>query len=196
MKNFIYLFLFSSLLSFSNLGLSQDEPLDKDLRLEFEPGLYFSGGRSLLGMYNITKKDNLALGFYLMTTNVPEQIGKHLLTNVNFDSTAVSITQEYALNLRYRIKFFKNYESNPFVGVILGWENIRLKKAGLPDLNINTFVCTPHLGFEFYVYKKMVYLNPQIRSVFYFGSKKSDLTRPENLNSFILLPSISVGLRL
>lgn len=196
MKSFIYLFALTSLLGFSNQSLAQDEPLDKDLRLEFEPGLYFAGGRSLLGMYNLTKNDNLALGFYLMTTNVPQQIGKNLLTNVDFDSTTVSITQEYALNLRYRIKFFKNYESNPFVGVICGWENIRLKKAGLPDLNISTLVCTPHLGFEFYVYKKMVYINPQIRSVFYFGGKKSDLTRPESLNSFIILPSISVGLRL
>jgi hypothetical protein len=180
---------------FTPVTFGQDESTEKDLMLEFEPGLYFYGGRSLLGLYNVTGSNNFAVGAYLMTTEVPEFISKNLLNNV-MDSSTIRITSEYALNFRYRFNIFKNYQSNPFVGLILGWENIRIQKPGMADLNIPTFLATPHVGFEFFIYKKMVFLNPQFRSVFYFGHNKSDETRPETINNFILLPSITLGLRL
>ena len=165
------------------------------LKLETEPGLYFYMGRSLLGSYNITKDNNFSIGLYFMTTNVPESFANRLLTDMSAN-TSVRVTQEYALNFRYILRIFKNIESNPFVGIITGWENIRLEKDGTETLDIGTFLLTPHIGYEFYVYKRMLFINPQFRTAFYFGGSKSDETRPENIRSYMILPSITLGLRL
>jgi hypothetical protein len=165
------------------------------LKLESEPALYFNMGRSLLGSYSITKDNNFSIGLYFMTTNVPESFANRLLTNVS-ENTSVRVTQEYALNFRYIIRIFKNIESNPFVGLITGWENIRLQKDGTETLDIGTFLVTPHIGYEFYVYKRMLFINPQFRTAFYFGQSKSDVTRPEQIKRYMILPSITLGLRL
>ena len=165
------------------------------LKLESEPALYFNMGRSLLGSYNITKDNNFSIGLYFMTTNVPESFANRLLTDVA-ENTSVRVTQEYALNFRYIFRIFKNIESNPYVGLIAGWENIRLEKEGTETLDIGTLLMTPHIGYEFYVYKRMLFINPQFRTAFYFGGSKSDESRPEKINKYMILPSISLGLRL
>jgi len=178
--------------TFSAVGQDVEE---NKLKLEVEPGLYFNSGRSILGMYNVTKDNNLGIGLYLMTTNIPEQIYSNMLTNVS-DSTTVSVSTEVALNVRYRFKLSKNMESNPYVGMILGWENIWLRKDGMEDLNISTMLITPHVGYEFYLYKKMLYVNPQIRYVLYMGTSYDVSNRPEKLNSSAFVPSVSLGFRL
>lgn len=165
------------------------------LKLESEPALYFNMGRSLLGSYSLTKDNNFSVGLYFMTTNVPVSFANRLLIGVT-ENTDVRVTQEYALNFRYIIRIFKNIESNPYVGLITGWENIRLQKDGTETLDIGTLLVTPHVGFEFYVYKRMLFINPQFRTAFYFGGSKSDESRPEKINKYMILPSITLGLRL
>lgn len=165
------------------------------LKLEFEPGLIYSQGRSLMASYNVTESNNFGVGIYLMSSNIPEQFGKQMINNLP-DNSESRVTAEYALNLRYRFNIFKNVESNPYLGVILGWENIEINAPFEKELNISTFLATPHIGYEIYVYKKMIYLNPQIRSVFYVGQEYSVDDRDEELRDFMLLPSLSVGVRL
>ncbi|UKN00243.1 hypothetical protein K6119_10910 [Paracrocinitomix mangrovi] len=165
------------------------------LKMEIEPGLFFNSGRSINGLYTVTPDRNFAVGLYLMATDIPEKIHKNMFNNA-LSGTNVRVTQEYALLLRYRIRAFKKYESNPYVGLISGWEELRLTQDSLGTMYMSTFLMTPHVGFELYLYKRMLYLNTQFRSVFYLGAKKSDAARPEELKSYLLLPSISLGLRL
>lgn len=189
-------FLFSLIMIGATTSATAQINVDENkLRLEIEPGLFFNNGRSINGLYTVTEDNNFAVGLYLMATDVPEAIHKNMFDNV-LEGTHVRATQEYAFNFRYRLRLFKKFESNPYVGLILGWEEIRLKNDSLSDLDITTFLITPHLGYELYLYKKMVYLNTQIRSVFYAGSQKSDDTRTESLKSYMILPSISFGLRI
>lgn len=177
---------------FAQDSLNVDE---NRLRLEFEPGLFFNNGRSLLGLYTITDDYNLSAGLYLMTSDVPNNIASNIFSNYS-DTTLVRVTEEYAVNIRYRIRLSKKYESNPYVGMIFGWENFRFSHEGKKLFDYTTFILTPHVGYEFYLYKKMFYLNPQLRGVFYMGGEKTDETRSEELKSALFLPSIAVGLRL
>ena len=191
----IILILIFCVSSFLNGQIERPNVAENRLKLETEPALYFNMGRSLLGSYSLTKDNNFSIGLYFMTTNVPESFANRLLTNVS-ENTSVRVTQEYALNFRYIIRVFKNIESNPFVGLITGWENIRLQKDGTEKLDIGTFLVTPHIGYEFYVYKRMLFINPQFRTAFYFGGSKSDAARPEKIKPYMILPSITLGLRL
>jgi len=168
---------------------------DNKLRLEFEPGLFFNNGRSLNAMYTITADNNLSAGVYLMASDVPESFHNNMFENV-LDLTHIRATKEFAFNFRYRFKLFRKMESNPYLGVILGWEEIKLTHPDLSDLRYTTFLLTPHLGYEVYLYKKMLYLNLQVRSVFYIGAEKSDKLRQETLKDYWVLPSLSVGLRI
>lgn len=165
------------------------------LRLEFEPGLFFNNGRSLSCFYTVTEDNNFSVGLYLMATDVPEGISKNLFNNVA-PNTQIRVTKEYAFAFRYRFNVFKKYESSPYLGLILGWEELSFKNPILPELTFTTFLVTPHVGYEIYLYKKMFYLNPQIRSVFYVGDQKSDELRLEEFKGFTVLPSISIGLRI
>lgn len=176
---------------------SSDRPdvSENKLRLEFEPGLFFNNGRSLGCFYSVTENNNFSVGLYLMATDIPESIYKNIFKNV-VPNTNIRVTQEYAFTFRYRLNLFKQFESNPYLGLILGWEELRFTNPTLTDLTFTTFLATPHLGYEVYLYKRMLYLNPQIRSVFYLGSEKSDATRTESLNKYTILPSISIGLRI
>lgn len=176
----------------SNKDLNVD---DNKLRMEFEPGLFFNNGRSLNVLYTVTSDNNLSAGIYLMTSDVPDAFHNNMFKNI-LPLTHIRATEEYAVNFRYRIKLFRKYESNPYVGIILGWEEIKLTNPNLADLKYTTFLVTPHLGYEVYLYKKMLYMNVQLRSVFYVGSQKSDDTRLEELNRFWILPSLSIGLRI
>lgn len=188
--------LFVALLSLNaTTTYGQDDVEKNKLKIEVEPALLFNGGRSLMGLYSITKNNNLALGLYLMSTNIPDQVAHNMFDNLT-DSTTARVSAEAALNVRYRLKLDKKHESNPYIGLIAGWENIRLQKAGLKDLNVSTVILTPHIGYEIYFYKKMFYFNPQIRSVFYLGTSNSDATRSEKLKSYTFIPSLSVGIRL
>ena len=167
---------------------------DNRLKIETEPFLIFNKGLSLNVMYNLTKNNNFGIGIYLFASDVPNILANNMIKNFT-DSSSMRVADEFSLNLRYRIKLGKNIESNPYVGIILGWESLNLQRTGYSDITLSTFFATPHIGYEFYVYKKMLYLNPQIRMAFYLGDKSTDETRPETLNTYLLLPSLSMGLR-
>ncbi len=167
---------------------------DNRLKIETEPFLIFNKGLSLNVMYNLTKNNNFGIGIYLFASDVPNILANNMVNNFT-DSSSMRVADEFSINLRYRIKLGKNIESNPYVGIILGWESLDLRRSGYSNMTISTFFATPHIGYEFYVYKKMFYLNPQLRMAFYLGDKSSDKTRPESLNTYLLLPSLSMGVR-
>ena len=167
---------------------------DNRLKIETEPFLIFNKGLSLNVMYNLTKNNNFGIGIYLFASDVPNILANNMIKNFT-DSSSMRVADEFSLNLRYRIKLGKNIESNPYVGIILGWESLNLQRTGYSDITLSTFFATPHIGYEFYVYKKMLYLNPQIRMAFYLGDKSTDETRPETLKTYLLLPSLSMGVR-
>jgi hypothetical protein len=167
---------------------------DNRLKIETEPFLIFNNGLSFNVMYNLTKNNNFGIGIYLFASDVPNILANNMIKNFT-DSSSMRVADEFSLNLRYRIKLGKNIESNPYVGIILGWESLDLHRSGYSNMTISTFFATPHIGYEFYVYKKMFYLNPQLRMAFYLGDKSSDKTRPESLNTYLLLPSLSMGVR-
>lgn len=175
-------------------AFSQEKIEDKRLKIETEPGLFFNEGRSLGMLYNVTKDNNFGVGLYVLSSNVPDAIADDMFDNYN-DSLAVRVTEEYAVYLRYRIRISKEIESNPYVGLIAGWENFELTREGLDDLDIGTFIITPHIGYELFAYKQILYVNTQIRVPIYVGQKKSDELREEALKPFTLLPSISIGFR-
>jgi hypothetical protein len=188
-----FVFLYA-LFSAPVFGQDEGNVENNRLKLETEPALLFNNGFSINAMYNVTKNNNFGIGVYLVATDVPTSFAKNLFTEFT-DSSSARATKEFALSFRYRIRLAKKIESNPYVGLILGWENFRLMIPGTQDLDIATFFVTPHIGYEFYVYKKKVYINPQVRSVFYFGQDKSDKSRTESLNEFFILPAIFVGIR-
>lgn len=189
--------LFLSVVSFSSFGQGIERPdvSENKLKLEFEPGLFFNKGRSLGALYTVTNDNNFAVGLYLLSTDIPEAIHKNIFKNV-VPNTNIRVKQEYAFTFRYRFHIFKKFESNPYAGLILGWEEILFTNDTLADLKFSTYLVTPHLGYELYLYKRMLFINTQIRSVFYIGNKKSDATRTEELNGFTIIPSISIGLRI
>ena len=179
---------------FISSAYSQDDVEANRLKIESEPFLIFNNGQSLNLMYNVTKDNNFGVGIYLFTSDIPNAVGENMIFNFT-DSTSAQVSDEFAITLRYRIKLGKNIESNPYVGLILGWESLSLHRTGVSDMTLSTFFVTPHIGYELYVYKKMLYLNPQIRTAFFLGDKSSDETRPESLNSYHILPSLSLGIR-
>jgi len=196
-KAFYTSFILSLILSgmFSSNAIAQFEDIEKNkIKLEIEPGLFFNNGRSLNAFYLVTKDNNLGLGIYLMATDIPSTIANSMFDNL-VDKTSARLTQEYALNVRYRVRVSKNIQSNPYVGLLLGWENIRLNAPGFNEMDVSTYLITPHIGYELFFYKKMLYVNPQIRSAFYVGENKSQLGRAESLKSYLILPSISFGIR-
>lgn len=179
---------------FISSAYSQDDVEANRLKIESEPFLIFNNGQSLNLMYNVTKDNNFGVGIYLFTSDIPNAVGENMISNFT-DSTSAQVSDEFAITLRYRIKLGENIESNPYVGLILGWESLSLQRTGVSDMTLSTFFVTPHIGYELYVYKKMLYLNPQIRTAFFLGGKSSDENRPESLNSYHILPSLSLGIR-
>jgi hypothetical protein len=190
--------LSASLFIFSHLIAQTDSIKDRDLRIEVEPASFLFRGFSG-GIYqNITKNNQLSLGLFTAFLDVPDPLRKTLFNNVGqSDTSHARLGFELAVNARYRFKLFPSRESNPYVGVILGWEYFDVSQPSIAGVNrLSTFIFTPYLGYELYFYKRMLYLNPQLRGVTYFGSKSSIENRPESLKSFGLLPQIGIGIRL
>lgn len=177
-----------------NLEAQIDTEKDKDWKIEIEPlSIVYKGfGGQIL--YNITKNNLFSAGLYAITLDVPDQLKPKMFDNVPKETFA-RLGFEIAAVVRYKIPVFE-MESNPYVGAIIGWEYFDLQSDQAAEkLRISTMIATPYVGYEFYVYKKMFYINPQLRSVFYFNTSSSDDTRPEKLNNFFLLPTVSIGIR-
>ncbi|MCH2233502.1 MAG: hypothetical protein MK078_04545 [Crocinitomicaceae bacterium] len=195
MKRIIFLTLVLTLSALSSKA--QDaEASDKKFRLEIEPASFAFRGFSGSLLYALTPDNSFSLGLYAASVNVPVFTRRNMFDNVGEDTSSVRLGFQAALMARYNINIFKNMESNPYVGLIFGWEYFDIDQPYNPEtLRITTFIATPYVGYEFYFYKQMLFLNPQLRGVFYFGDKSSDASRPEQLTGGYLLPQLSLGVR-
>lgn len=186
-------FLFSVLI-YSNVSAQIDTEKEKDWKVEIEPLSIVYKGFGAQVLYNITKNNLLSVGLYAITLEVPDLLKPNMFDNVPKE-TPTRLGFEIAAVIRYKIPVF-DMESNPYVGAIIGWEYFDIQfDPAVEKLRISTMIATPYVGYEFYVYKKMLYINPQLRSVFYFNTSTSDKSRPEKLNNFFLLPTASIGIR-
>lgn len=192
-----YLFLLVILTNcFSSFSQENKLPReDKNFRLEMEPASVVLRGLAASLTYNVTQYDDFNVGIYGASLDIPKWVQRNMFDNVG-DTTNIRLGMEAAIMVRYKLNLLKHRESNPYVGMIAGWEYFDIKQPGMEKLRISTGIATPYIGFEFYVYKQMLYLNPQIRGVYYFGTKNSDETRAEQLHDCYLLPQVSIGIRL
>lgn len=193
----VFLFSAAMALALNTVCLSQtDEPKDRNFRLEVEPGSFVLRGFGVAALYNLTEDNNLSAGVHFSMLDVPDWTKEMMFDNVSVDSSTVRLGFHGALMMRYRIKVFEKWESNPYVGLIAGYEYSDITQPGYANpVRISSFVATPYAGYEFYVFRQMIYINPQLRGAFYFGSKSSDSTRPEKMGTVLLLPQVSVGVR-
>lgn len=203
MKNVIAASLVSVLVSLSVFAQDTEDTSgkDRDLKIEIEPASFFLRGAAGSVAYNVTKDNAFSLGLYSASLDVPGWAKPYIFENVyddiSFEDTSdVRLGFELALMARYKFDLFKDWESDPYVGLILGWEYFDVTPKGGTSVRLSTIVATPYIGFEFYILKQMLYVNPQLRGVFYFGQQTSDSARPEAISSFFMLPQISLGIRI
>jgi len=169
----------------------------RKFRIEIEPAAFALKGVSGSILYNVSKTPNLSLGLFGASVDVPIFTRATMFKNVGGDTSDVRLGFQAALMARYNLKLFKEMESNPYIGLIAGWEYFDIKQPYNPDpVRLTTYVLTPYFGYEFYFYKQMLFLNPQLRGVVYLGAKSDSPARTEKLSSFLFLPQISVGIRL
>jgi len=198
MKSTIYLFVIACAIFLSTESKAQsDDTKDANFKIEIEPISFALRGFGLSGIYALTKDNNLSAGIHVSTLDVPTGwTRKNMFDNVSVDSGTVRLGFHGALMLRYKFNLFKQYESNPYVGLIAGYEYFDvISPAYVDKVRLSTFVLTPYLGFEFYIFKQIIFVNPQIRSVVYVGSKTSNSLRPESMGSFFFWPQVSIGAR-
>jgi len=168
---------------------------DKNFRVEIEPASLFLQGFAASVTYNVTKYDDFNVGIYGASLNLPKWVQTDMFSNVG-DTTDIRLGMEIAIMSRFKLNVFKNSESNPYVGSILGWEYFDITQRNSEKLRIKTGIFTPYIGYELYVYKQMVYINPQIRGVYYFQTQTADVNRPEKLAHCYFLPQVAIGMRL
>lgn len=191
----VAIFLFGA---FSSAPLHAQEQTipreDKDFRVEFEPASILLKGFAGSCTYNVTRWNDFNVGLYGASLTLPTWIQRNMFNNIG-DTTDIRLGVELAVMARYKLNVFKTRESNPYVGMILGWEYFDISQPNASTVRITTGIATPYIGFEFYVYKQMLYINPQLRGVYYFGTQTSDTSRPETLVDCYLLPQVSLGVR-
>ena len=195
MKNLVlggicsYLFL-------TNLLLAQSEntATSKKWRLEVEPLSFIYKGVGGQIMYQVCKKHDFNIGLYSLALHVPDGLKKSMFDNVP-ESVNARLGFELAAVARYKIPLFKT-ESNPVIGAIVGWEYFNIDAPGLKQLRIETFLATAYVGYELYLYKQMLYVNPQLRGVAYISPWSSDSSRKEKLKPITFVPTLSIGIRL
>ena len=183
------LFLISSLLYAQN-----DNGADKDWLIETEPSAFILNGFHLMVGKNITADNKLLLSAFVTATDVGETLRENIYSNTD-DSYKLRLGLQTSLNLRYKIELFKEKASNPYVGLIAGWEYFTLKNPTKQDLRTDVFLFTPYVGHTVFVYKQMIYLNPQLRAVLYVNPTNDIENRTEKVNTSILLPQVSLGVR-
>lgn len=203
MKNLIAASFVTLLVSMPSFAQDKEdtEVKDRDLKIEIEPASFFLKGAAGSVAYNITKDNAFSLGLYSASLDVPGWAKPYIFDNVyddiNLEDTSdVRLGFELALMARYKFDLFKEWESDPYVGLIVGWEYFDVTPRGGTSVRLSTIVATPYIGYEFYFFKQMLYVNPQLRGVFYFGQQTSDSARPEAISSFFMLPQISLGIRI
>jgi hypothetical protein len=191
--------VFSGIWSFlflTNILLAQSETQNasKKWRLEVEPLSFIYKGFGGQIMYKVSKKHDFNIGLYSLALDVPDDLKKSMFENVP-ESTSARLGFELAAVARYKIPLFKT-ESNPVIGAIVGWEYFKIDAPGLKQLRIETFLATAYVGYELYLYKQMLYVNPQLRGVAYISPWSSDSKRTEKLKPITFVPTLSLGIRL
>lgn len=198
MKQFLLATFFCSVFILNGIGYAQevnDNPQkDKDWRIEVEPSAFALKGFGLHVTRNITKDNRLNIGLYSVALDVPDRAKEKMFNNVTKE-TDIRLGFQIAMVARYKFKIEKK-ESNPYVGCIVGWEYFEISKPVLSDVRISTFIATPFIGYEIYFFKQMLYINPQLRGVFFLLPESNQPARPESLKPFFALPMLSLGIRL
>lgn len=187
-------------LTISTTGYAQKE--DHPFRIEMEPTSYIAKGWSLLGSYGVNENRNLHIGLYTIASTLPSGLNEAMFKNVLKDDE-LRLTFELASSIRYKIPYFLNTESNPYIGLFFGWETFRhTSSVNNKVTHMSNFFLTPQIGYEIYIYRQKIYLNPSVRIVYEFGIN-SDYDNPLNqddigprINDWLWLPSFSIGIRL
>lgn len=165
---------------------------DRDWKVEVEPAFALNGFGIQLHR-NITADNRMSLGLYSTALDIPETYVKGIFKNVP-NAADTRVTLEVAAVFRYKFEVFKGL-SNPYIGFIGGWEGFSVQQANKSDVEINTLLATPYIGHEIYVFGDRIYLNPQIRGVFYVNPTVKGATQGETLNTLFVLPTFSAGFR-
>ena len=189
------LFFSLFLLSLLDSGLAQENKYRR-FRLEIEPNSFFQRGVSGSVFYTIDKKGLWSVGAYSASFDLPKWTLDRIFTNVDKELSSARLGFQASASLRRKIKVFCAYESNPYLGIMLGWQYFDVIQQPLPDpVRLSTFLITPNVGYEFYLYNRQLYINPQVRFVFYAGQESDTPLRTEAVGSFFLLPQAIVGFK-
>lgn len=192
------LFIASFITVFNAAGHAQEVSdvavKDRDWGVEIEPSGFIFRGYGIQVTRNITKDNQLNIGLYSAALAIPDWAKEGIFHNVTKE-TDVRLGFELALVARYKFKIGKK-ESNPYVGFIGGWEYFDISKPLLDDVRITTIVATPLIGYEIYFFKQMLYINPQLRGVFYVAPQSNAPDRSEAIRPFFALPTLSLGIKL
>lgn len=187
--------LFSIFTSMVFVVNAQDTEIRR-LRLEVEPYSFFAQGVAGSILYTFDKKGLWSIGAYSASLNVPNRMHERIFQNVAKDSSSVRLGFQLSASLRYKIKVFCSYESNPYVGLMLGWQYFDVVQQPLPDpVRLSTFLITPNAGYEFYLFKRRLYINPQVRLVIYAGQSTDTPARPEKISGAFIFPQAIVGFK-
>lgn len=188
--------LFSLLtLLFAIAGFSQETPARR-FRVEIEPNSFFQRGLSGSLFYTIDKKELWSVGVYSAALDLPNWTLERIFRGVEKEFSTARLGFQASASLRYKIKVFCAYESNPYVGLMLGWQYFNVNQQPFVDpVRLSTFLITPNVGYEFYLYNRQLYINPQVRFVFYAGQDTDAPWRPESVGSFFLLPQAIIGFK-
>ena len=168
---------------------------DRDWQIEVEPSAFALKGFSIHVGRNLTRDNKLSTAFYALATDVPNALQQRIFQNTDEDDL-LRVGLQVTLNTRYTLELLKGRQSNPFVGLVTGWEYFTLTHPDKDDLRVDVILLTPYLGWKVFLYKDLLYVNPQLRSVLYLNPQYSVANREETINKVFLLPQVSVGLSL
>ena len=168
---------------------------DRPWRIEVEPSTFVLGGYSLHIGRSLTPDNRLTLAFYTLATDIPDVLQKRIFSNTTSDDVG-RVGLQLTLNARYKFDVLKGKETNPYIGLISGWEYFTLTNPTKADLRVDVILLTPYIGGEIYLYKNILYLNPQLRSVLYLNPQYDVENRVETVNKVFILPQVSIGVRL
>ncbi|MCE9539563.1 MAG: hypothetical protein K8R85_10130 [Bacteroidetes bacterium] len=198
MKQLLFVALFCIISIFNGTGYAQDAKVDatkdRDWAIEVEPSGFLFRGYGVQVTRNVTKDNLVNIGLYSAALDIPDWAKEGIFQNVTKE-TDVRLGFELALVARYKIKIGQK-ESNPYIGFIGGWEYFDIAKPLVPKVRISTFVATPMFGYEIYLFKQMLYINPQVRGVFYLAPDSDQPNRTEAIETFFVLPTLSIGIKL
>ena len=129
---------------------------DKDFRVELEPSSLFLKGFAASCTYNLTKWNDFNAGIYFASSEIPKWVQVDMFNNVG-DSTNIRLGMEFALMARYMLNLFKKRESNPYVGIILGWEYFDIKQPNMEDQG-SPLVLQLHISVMRFIYTSKCFM--------------------------------------